>query len=528
MSKHWVVVGLGFGDEGKGTIVDTLVRREEAGAVVRFNGGPQAAHHVVSPTQQLHCFAQLGAGSFVNGLQTHHSRHMFVEPFALCKELEVLQKHQPEMALTQVWIDRACLVVTPFHKLLNQMQEVARGAGRHGSCGMGVGQAFMDSLKPGFPVLRVADCEAPDLLRQRLRFLWMLKKDSAAQIIEEHPDNEALKALYEELSAPGFCELLVEKYTAFVRESGVQIVSTSSLEARWRAEEAVVWEGAQGVCLDAERGFWPHVTPSRTTPLQAMEQLTHAGIDVRDVRRIGVLRAYCSRHGAGPFVTESDWLTKRLPDWHNGTNRWQGAFRVGWFDLLLAQYALRVCEHGDTPRWETGIDEIALTQLDRLAGLAEVKICTGYFFKGPVDDALERFFLLGEGEGPEGSKRILGIRVPETPDRAFQMDLSRMLSWCEPIYHTLPGWTPCQLAQWMDGQHTGPVEAYIETLERALRVPITIISAGVRADHKRTRQSDLTSTAPANIVSQWQKCVSLRSDGDEHLDVAGATGEATC
>src|SRR5688500_5963008 len=138
-SRPIVVTRLGLGDEGKGATVDALVRRHALELVVRHNGGPPAAHHVVRADGAVPCFAQFGAGTLVPGGRTRLSRFMLVEPLALAREAAALERLGIAAPLRRVTIDVACAIVTPFHRLYGRMQELSRGTGRHGSCGLGVG-----------------------------------------------------------------------------------------------------------------------------------------------------------------------------------------------------------------------------------------------------------------------------------------------------------------------------------------------------------------------------------------------------
>src|SRR5688572_10036886 len=133
--RTFLVVGLGFGDEGKGTIIDYLARRYRAHTVIRFNGGPQAAHHVVTADGRAHCFSQFGSATLIDGVCTYLSRFMLLDPLALINENYHLKQLGITDGLKRLTIDKDSLIVTPFHKLINRMQEIARGDKRHGSCG---------------------------------------------------------------------------------------------------------------------------------------------------------------------------------------------------------------------------------------------------------------------------------------------------------------------------------------------------------------------------------------------------------
>jgi len=172
------VVGLGAGDEGKGASVDALVRRLGLGLVVRHNGGPQAAHHVVREDGVVHRFAQFGSGTLVPGVRTHLSRFMLVEPLGLAREAAALGRIGVAAPLQRLTIDGACAVVTPFHRLFGRMQELVRGPDRHGSCGLGVGAAYVDAHNPRLPTLRFAELLGPvEALRGKLRLIQLVKLD---------------------------------------------------------------------------------------------------------------------------------------------------------------------------------------------------------------------------------------------------------------------------------------------------------------------------------------------------------------
>jgi adenylosuccinate synthase len=335
VNEHVIVVDLGYGDAGKGTVVDWLCARGPYAAVVRFNGGAQAAHNVVTTDGRHHTFAQLGSGTFTPGVVTHLSRFMLVDPLALAAEAGHLAALGVDDALDRLTVDRDALLTTPYHRAANRARAVAV---RHGSCGMGIGETAAYALA-WEDAPRVGDCRSPARLRRRLRLL----RDR----------------LFDELG-PLDVPAIEECADAFGAFAGrVRITGEGFLPALLRQGPAV-FEGAQGVLLDERFGFHPHTTWSTTTFANARSLLDDAA---GSARRLGVLRAYLTRHGPGPFVTEDPLFDR--PEPHNRRGPWQGAFRVGHLDAVALRYALRVCG---------GADALAVTHLDAPAPL----ICEAY------------------------------------------------------------------------------------------------------------------------------------------------------
>ncbi|WP_449066157.1 adenylosuccinate synthetase [Planomonospora algeriensis] len=321
MKDHVIVVDLGYGDAGKGTVVDWLCARGGVAAVVRFNGGAQAGHNVVLPDGRHHTFSQFGSGT-LRGVPTHLSRYTVVDPFALTAEADHLRRIGVPDPYGMLTVDREALLATPYHVAAGRARELARGERRHGSCGMGVGEVMAYALEHPFMAPKIGDCERP----------WALTRK--------------LEALRERLGAGGppvaDC---VAAYRAFAER--VVLVDPSYVTALLR-RRPVVFEGAQGVLLDEWHGFHPHTTWSTTTFGNALALLDGAA-----AVRLGVLRTYTTRHGPGPLVTEDPGL--RLPEPHNRDGRWQGPFRTGHFDAVAHRYALSAAG---------GADVLALTHLD--------------------------------------------------------------------------------------------------------------------------------------------------------------------
>lgn len=347
MAHVVLVAGLGFGDEGKGTVTDALTRWHEAHTVVRHSGGAQAAHNVVDESGRHHTFAQFGSGTLA-GARTYLSRFMLVNPGALLNEA----KHLAEIGVSDphslVYVDERALVTTPFHVAANRIRELHRGAKRHGSCGMGIGETVADARRG--VELRVGELRNGALLREKLR--WIRAEKLAELELDGIPmtDSAPWRALGDSLlieAAAATCERFVE---------AVHIVDVTWLGAAMK-KGTTVFEGAQGVLLDERWGFHPYTTWSNTTLENADTVLTEAGF-CGSVRRVGVTRSFVTRHGPGPFPSEMPALSSADPafvDAHNQFNEWQRGLRSGALDYVLIDYALRVLG---------GVNEVAMTHVD--------------------------------------------------------------------------------------------------------------------------------------------------------------------
>lgn len=468
VNNVFVVEGIGYGDEGKGTIVDYLARKYKAKAVVRYNGGSQAAHHVMTPDGVVHCFSQFGSGTFVSGVQTYLSRFMLVDPLAIEAENSALKVNGVFDGLSRLLIDEDCLVVTPFHKIIGRMLEISRGENKHGSCGKGVGRAVEDGKNLGGQVLRIRDLQDIKVLKSKLNFLQQIKIDLAEQLVEEQPDNRELSKYLNNIKRDDYPDKLTETYHNFSISSGVCIVDRNFLKeilVTGGDEESVIFEGAQGALLDCRRGFLPYVTSTVTTLDNAIELIGEAGYIGR-VKKIGILRSYATRHGVGPFVTEDLGLTKLIPDMHNGNNEWQGPLRVGWLDLLSVRYALAISK---------GIDEVALTNLDRFNAVDRIRVCVSYEYIGKNADLLEKYFKL-----KDGTRKIVGIRS-DFKDEFSQKQLTNLLFDCRPLeYKDFQGWKSGLASVCKSEDLPNETQALINFLKSSdgIQTPISIISRG--------------------------------------------------
>lgn len=398
----WIVADLGFGDSGKGTITDWLVREMRARLVVRWNGGAQAGHTVVTDDGRAHTFSQFGAGTLVPGVRTHLAETFVVHPTALLVEARYLARAGVSDALSRLTLAASARVITPFHQSANRARESARGAARHGTCGVGVGETVRDALEHPGEVVRARDLADPRALRDKTERARERLRASLAgvELGDEAPvwSDPEIVARWVEAAAP----------------LAANVVPDEALGALLRAGGDVVLEGAQGALLDERFGFHPHTTWSDCTARAARARLRAHGW-TGETAALGVLRTYLTRHGEGPFPTEAPALGAALPEPHNASAGWQGAFRVGHPDLVLARYAARV---------SGGLDGLAVTHVDRAAAIDRVG--TGYD-EAPgealfVRDASGRAIDLREGDLEHQARLARALRsvrprleAPEAP-----------------------------------------------------------------------------------------------------------------
>lgn len=375
---HRVVTGLGFGDEGKGATVDFLAR---TGVLlgVRFNGGLQAGHNVVCNGVH-HTFSQYASCLLVPATRSILASAVYVDPFAMQVEAARLKQAGVDCLDSRASASENCILVTPFHRTMNRIRELARGENRHGSCGVGIGEAFRD-LNTSL-CMRLRDLTGPDLTgrleAQRLARLAEAR-EIAASIAENMREKSSTGQIHStvqeylaDLENPNASSYIAERYAAFMESRVVQIVEDSRILEMISVEPAV-FEGAQGFLLDMEHGFFPHVTPSCTDASGALRLIAEAGAGECCV--IGVMRSYLTRHGEGPFPTESRRLLFEEP--HNSGDSHQGRFRRGAFDLPLLEYALEK---------SVQVDALAITHLDAFPG--EWPVCVRYS-GGPIEPRAE-------------------------------------------------------------------------------------------------------------------------------------------
>lgn len=369
MARAIITVGMGFGDEGKGATVDYLCRREKIDIVVRYGGGCQCAHNVVLPTGQRHIFRQFGAGTlatpYINKpVHTILAAPVIIDPidlFTEANELSKILKCSRKDLYKYISVNPSCLVSTPYHRLLNQIRELARGSDPDGTCGKGIGETRNYWLNHGADAITAFDLSKKAILTSKLELLRYRCVDEASKIVSasKNPDNFL-----------AICDNLFQARPFKVASSLVTYSKDINVAHVDQGHKCAIYEGAQGILLDENWGFWPHVTWSDVTPNHAIDLASHNNAEPSI---LGITRMYPTRHGPGPFMTEKADLTAMLTDVGNPYNKWQGAIRFGWPDLVMLDYAKRVIESSGFK-----LNGLAVNHIDHFTPSIYTGICHKY------------------------------------------------------------------------------------------------------------------------------------------------------
>ncbi len=420
MANNVAVLGAQWGDEGKGKIVDLLTER--AGAVVRFQGGHNAGHTLVIGGEKtvLHL---IPSGILRDNVLCLIGNGVVVSPAALIEEMDMLEGRGVPVA-ERLRLSPACPLILPYHVALDQAREVARGAAALGTTGRGIGPAYEDKVaRRG---LRVGDLLDQARCAEKLREVigyhnFVLEHyhrvkplDPAAVAAELFAQAERLLPLIDDVSA--------------------------RLQSCIRERRRILFEGAQGTLLDIDHGTYPFVTSSTTTAGGAS---AGSGVGPHDIDyTLGIVKAYTTRVGAGPFPTElQDAVGQRLGERGHEFGATTGrARRCGWLDIVLLRRAVAL----------NGISGICITKLDVLDGLERLRLCIGY--------------------------RLGGTRLDAPP-----LDIAR-LGDCEPVYEDLPGWREATDGITDQAALPANARAYLERIEQLLECPIDMLSTGPERD----------------------------------------------
>lgn len=416
-----VIVGVQWGDEGKGKIVDILA--EFADIVVRFQGGPNAGHTVVVGNDKI-ILHQIPSGILHTGSRCIIGNGVVLDIETLLSEIQELKSRGHFLDDAALLISEEANLIMPYHKRIDIARELKKGKDKIGTTGRGIGPAYED--KTARRGIRVIDIFNDAAFEYKLKTILEEKNWYLSQYFKENVFS--LKEIFEQFTR---LRTAIKPY----------VTNTSLfLSEALKQGKRVLFEGAQGAMLDVDHGTYPFVTSSNTVSAQAA---IGSGVGPKYLERvIGISKAYTTRVGGGPFPSElkdeqGNYLREKGGEYGSTTGRPR---RCGWFDLVAARHSIRI----------NGMTHLALTKLDVLSGLKSIKVCTGYRYK----DALRT---------------------------EVSADVS-VLEKCEPVYEELEGWSEdIRTVKTMESLPKA-ARKYIEFIEYQTGVPVTILSLGNRRD----------------------------------------------
>ena len=418
LEGNTVVVGLQWGDEGKGKIVDFLT--EHADVVVRYCGGANAGH-TVRIGGEKYATHLLPVGIFRPGVINVIGNGVVLDPEVLFKEIDEFLGRGIAISPENLKISYKTHLVMPYHKQEDAARESAAEGSAIGTTRRGIGPTYADKMQRA-TALRVADLVHEENLKQKI-----------SRITTER--NKVLKCLYD--APPLDWRAIFEQYRDFGRRMQPFVADTSELLIEYfRAGKRIVFEGAHAVLLDVDHGTYPYVTSSSCS---ALGLYTGAGVPPQTVQNFfGIMKAHSTRVGGGPFPTEQDndignYIRERGNEYGTTTRRPR---RCGWLDALAVRYAVQL----------NGITAVAMTLIDVLSGLDHVKICTAYKHRGQTLDT-------------------------------FRADMDT-LAEVEPVYETLPGWRGNISGARRFEELPKEAQQYVKRVEQLIGAPIKMVSVG--------------------------------------------------
>ena len=411
-----VIIGAQWGDEGKGKLVDVL--SEDVDIVARYQGGANAGHTVYFD-EKKYILHLIPGGILRENTTCIIGNGVVFDPLAFFEELDFL--HENGISTEgRLFISDRTHVIFPYHKLLDQLKEESLNKNKIGTTGRGIGPAYVDKFNRNG--IRLIDLFDKSLLKEKIENnISLINKELENFGKPQIKSNETLKQI------GGY----VDKLAPFVKNT------SKYLYDKWQDGASIILEGAQGCLLDIDFGSYPFVTSSNPTSGGA---ITGTGLPPQSLEEIiGVIKAYTTRVGSGPFPSEDTGtigglLQKSGSEFGATTGRPR---RCGWFDVVAAQHAVRL----------NGFTKFALTKLDVLDNFEKIKVCTNYKMNG---DSINEF--------PASSKDLAA---------------------CKPVYETIEGWqSPTDHCRSFE-ELPEKAQRYIEYLEEKVQVPIKYVSVGV-------------------------------------------------
>ncbi|MBU3228655.1 adenylosuccinate synthase [Clostridium algidicarnis] len=417
----FVVLGAQWGDEGKGKMTDYLAK--SADVVVRYQGGNNAGHTVVVGEKEykLHL---IPSGILYENTLNVIGNGVVVDPKALFDEIEYLESLGEIINGEKLIVSDRAHVILPYHKVLDSLNEKARGKDDIGTTGKGIGPCYTDKFERSG--IRVCDFIKPEIFKEKLKANLEIKNKYIVKVLGGK--ELSFEDIYEEYSE------YAKRLKPFVQDTSVRVYNEIKKDKR------VLFEGAQGMLLDIDYGTYPYVTSSNTTAGGVSNGVGIGPTMITNV--IGIAKAYTTRVGKGPFPTElinetGDWIRKTGHEYGVTTGR---ARRCGWLDTVILKTTARV----------SGLTSFAVTKIDTLAGLEKIKICTGYKFENEVIDYFP----------------------------ASLEDLAK----CEPVYEEFEGWDDSVAEARSYDDLPKNAKLYLNRIEELTGISVSIVSVGPKRD----------------------------------------------
>ncbi len=412
-----VVVGTQWGDEGKGKVVDLLTAN--ADLVVRYQGGNNAGHTLVVNGEQTICHL-IPSGILHKGKKCLIGNGVVVDPEVLLEEMEELKQKDLDVAPERLSLSEKAHLIMPYHKAVDLARETAKGKDKIGTTGRGIGPCYED--KAGRTGVRAVDLLEPESLEEKIKNSLKEKNFLLTQFLNADPLE--FQPIYDHYLS------MAEVLRPYITDVSVAI------DQAIRAGKRILFEGAQGTHLDIDHGTYPFVTSSN--PVSG-GVCAGAGVGPNKLHHInGIVKAYTTRVGAGPFPTElldetGDYIQEKGAEFGATTGRRR---RCGWLDLVMVRDSARL----------NGLDSLSITKLDVLSGLDTLKICTAY--------------------------EVDGERIDSRP--ASLNKLAR----CQPVYEELPGWKEDITSARKLDELPQITRDYLSRIEEITEVPLSIVSIG--------------------------------------------------
>ncbi|MBJ6750749.1 adenylosuccinate synthase [Geomonas anaerohicana] len=416
-----VVIGAQWGDEGKGKVVD--IYTEYADDVVRYQGGNNAGHTLVVGDEKV-ILHLIPSGILHEGKRCVIGNGVVLDPEVFIMEITRLKNNGYLKDDGMLLLSEALHIIMPYHKRIDIARERNSGAKKIGTTGRGIGPAYEDKI--GRRGIRLMDLLDEKAFTRKVKEVLDEKNLILTQLLGDEPFT--FEEIYNEYM--GYAEVL-RKYAAD---------TSLLLHKEIKAGKSLLFEGAQGTLLDVDHGTYPYVTSSSTCSGGAC---TGSGVSPREIHEvIGISKAYATRVGSGPFPTElldetGEALRQAGREFGSTTGRPR---RCGWFDALVARYAVRV----------NGLSGIAITKLDVLTGLDTIKVCTGYKYNDQILD-----------------------EIPASLE---------VMEQCTPIYEELPGWTEDITGAKSIAELPKNAQDYVKRVEALSGAPVVLVSVGPRRD----------------------------------------------